>query len=230
MGSNMSIAALDGAGSFAAYSAGPPDAKAGIVVIQEIFGINPGIRGMVENWAAKGYRAAAPDLFWRIAPDIALDPDVPEQMQRGFDLYQKFDIDRGIADIEATIKALRAEGCVKVGVVGYCLGGLLAYLCATRTDSDASVGYYGVGIDGKLGEAHAIARPLLLHIASQDGFVPAEAQAKVHAELDQHHRVTIHDYPADHAFARASGSSRIEALAVHADSRTETFFASHLSV
>lgn len=229
MGEMIEIAALDGTGTFQAYAAGPANARAGIVVIQEIFGLNPGIRSMVDGWAAKGYRCIAPDLFWRTEPGVQLDADKPEEMQRAFGFYQSFDADKGVADLEAAIRALRHAGCAKVGVVGYCLGGFLAYLCATRTDSDATVGYYGVGIDGKLNEAHAIARPLLLHVASADGFVPPEAQAKVHAELDSHRRVTIHDYPADHAFARAVGSSRVETLAQQADARTEAFFATHLS-
>ena len=229
MSEHIEIAALDGSGRFSAYAAGPVGSRAGIVVIQEIFGINPGIRSMADSWGAAGYRTLAPDLFWRIAPGIELDADIPEEMQQAFGRYTAFDIDKGIADIEAAIKALRHMGCAKVGVVGYCLGGMLAYLCATRTDSDASVGYYGVGIDGKLNEAHAIARPLLLHIASQDGFVPAEAQARIHAELGHHARVTIFDYAADHAFARATGSSRVEDLAQQADARTKDFLAANLS-
>lgn len=228
MAEHIEIAALDGSGKFDAYVGGPASARAGIVVIQEIFGVNPGIRAMVDAWGAKGYRTVAPDLFWRTERGIELDADVPEEMQKGFGLYQSFNPDKGVADIEAAIKALRHAGCAKVGVVGYCLGGYLAYLCATRTDSDATVGYYGIGIDGKLNEAHAIARPLMLHVATRDGFVPAEAQAKVHAELDNHPRVTLHDYDADHAFARASGSSRVEALAQQADARTAAFLASHL--
>lgn len=229
MGTNIEITALDGSGSFAGYTAGPADAKAGVVVIQEIFGINAGIRSMVDDWGARGYRAIAPDLFWRLAPGIQLDADIPDEMQQGFDLYGKFDADKGVADIEAAIKALRAQGCQRVGAVGYCLGGYLAYLTATRTDSDATVGYYGVGIDGKLNEAHAISQPLLLHIATRDGFVSPASQAAVHAGLDDHRRVTIYDYDADHAFARASGSSRVPALADEADARTRDFFVAHLT-
>jgi carboxymethylenebutenolidase len=226
---HIEIAALDGSGSFEAYGAGPTAAKSGIVVIQEIFGVNVGIRAMVDSWGAKGYHCIAPDLFWRTQCGVELDADVPEQMQQGFGFYQSFDVDKGVADIEAAIRALRHAGCAKVGVVGYCLGGLLPYLCATRTDSDATVGYYGVGIEGKLNEAHAIARPLMLHIATRDGFVPPEAQAKVHAELDNHSRVTLYDYDADHAFARAKGSSRVDVLAQQADESTTTFFTQHLA-
>lgn len=228
MGETVNIASLDGAGSFGAYADGRTSARAGIVVIQEIFGINAGIRQMIDGWAGLGYRAVAPDLFWRLEPGVELDADVPEEMQAAFGLYQRFDVDAGIRDIEASIRALRDGGCEKVGVVGYCLGGLLAYLAACRTDADASVGYYGVGIDGKLGEAHAIANPLMLHVATEDGFVPAAAQAAVHAGLDAHPRVTLFDYKADHAFARAVGSSRVPDLAELADARTVDFFKANL--
>lgn len=229
MGERIKLDALDGSGCFGAYTAGAAEAKAGIVVIQEIFGVNPGIRAMVDDWAAHGYRAAAPDLFWRLEPGVELDADVPEQFQRAIGLYQKLDVDKAVADIEAAIKALRAGGCGKVGVVGYCLGGLLAYLAATRTDSNASVGYYGVGIDGKLNEAHAIAHPLLLHIATRDGFVPPAAAEAIRHGLAANRHVTIHDYDADHAFARHTGSARVPELAELADGRTRAFFAEHLA-
>lgn len=228
MGETVNIASLDDAGSFSAYADGPASAKAGIVVIQEIFGVNAGIRQMVDDWAALGFRAVAPDLFWRLKSGIELEADIPAEMQTAFGLYQRFDVDAGISDIAASIKALRDAGCERIGVVGYCLGGLLAYLTACRTDADASVGYYGVGIDGKLGEAHGIANPLMLHVATDDGFVPAEAQAAVHAALDAHPRVTLFNYKADHAFARAVGSSRVPELAEQADARTVEFFKNNL--
>lgn len=228
MSETIQIASLDGSGSFEAYAAGPTPAAAGIVIVQEIFGVNPGIRQMVDGWAALGYRAIAPDLFWRLQPGVSLDADVPDEMQQAFGLYQRFDVDLGVTDIAASIRALRASGCAKIGVVGYCLGGLLAYLTACRTDADATVGYYGVGIDGELDEADAIAQPLMLHIATDDGFVPAAAQAAVHARLDAHPRCTLHDYKADHAFARAIGSSRVDDLAELADARTAAFFKDNL--
>lgn len=224
MSETIQITSLDGSGGFDAYAVGPTPARAGVIVIQEIFGINPGIQQMVDRWGALGYRAVAPDLFWRLEPGVSLDADTPDDLQRAFDLYGRFDVDLGITDIAATIKALRDAGCEKVGVVGYCLGGLLAYLTACRTDSDASVGYYGVGIDGRLEEADAIAQPLMLHIATEDGFVSKEAQAAVHARLNAHPRCTLHDYAADHAFARAIGSSRVPDLAELADRRTAAFF------
>ncbi len=226
MGAFTQLEALDGTGSFKAYEAG--SGNAGIVVIQEIFGINAGIRAMVDNWAALGYHAIAPDLFWRQEHGIELDADVPAEFQRALGHMERFDGTKAVADIEAAIKLLRSKGCSKVGVIGYCLGGFLAYLCATRTDSDASIGYYGVSIDTKLDEQHAIGKPLMLHIATADGFVPAASQAAIHAALDGNRHVTIHDYDADHAFARHSGSSRVPALAEIADARSRDFFTAHL--
>src|SRR5439155_7185731 len=127
------------------------------------------------------------------------------EWQRAFGLFNAFDVDAGIKDIAATIDSVRQDpGCNgKVGAVGFCLGGLLAYLTATRTDVDASVAYYGVGIDSRLADADKLTRPLLLHIAEDDGFVPKEAQARIVAGLKNHRLVEIHNYPGcDHGFAR----------------------------
>ncbi|AQR74670.1 dienelactone hydrolase family protein [Sphingomonas sp. LM7] len=227
----IQIDASDGSGSFDAYIAEPADMPRGaIVVIQEIFGVNPGIRQKCDDWAAAGYLALAPDLFWRLEPGIELDPDIPEQMQEAFGWMNKFDQQLGVADIKAAIKAARAKlGGGKVGVVGYCLGGRLAFMAATRTDSDASVGYYGVGIDNLLGEKHAIANPVLLHVAGADHFVTPDIQAKMHEGLDDHPKVTIYDYPGeDHGFAAEMGKRRSEAAAQLADERTAAFFAEHI--
>lgn len=228
----ITIDTLDGKGRFDTYVAEPASTpRAAIVVIQEIFGVNAGIRSKCDRLAADGYLALAPDLFWQIAPGVELDPDVPDQMQRALDLMGQFDQDAGIRDIEATIRTARgmlAEGG-KVGVVGYCLGGRLAFMTAARTDVDASVGYYGVGIDGLLGEAHAIAHPVLLHIPQEDHFVDKDAQARMHTGLDDHAKVTLFDYPGeDHGFATEFGQRRSEESANLADQRTASFFAAHL--
>lgn len=229
------IATLDKQAEFFAYVAAPEgDARAAIIVIPEIFGVNRGIRQKCDRLAEAGYLAVAPEIFWRFAPGLELDPDVPEEMQRALDLFGQFDPDAGIKDIEATIHAIRAgvDGhppIKMVGCVGYCLGGKMAYMVATRTDIDASVGYYGVTIDQMLGESHMIARPLMLHIAGDDGFVSKEAQAKMHAGLDDHPRVTLHDYPGmNHGFATELGERRNDEAAKLADERTMAFFAEHL--
>ena len=236
MGSTHSIQTFDHDASFNAYAAEPEGTpKAAIIVIQEIFGVNEGIRRKCDDWAAQGYLAVAPDLFWRIKPGIELDPDVEAELQEAFGYFGQYDPNDGVKDIEATIRAIRAGvgglgGVAKVGAVGYCLGGKLAYMVAARTDVDASVGYYGVMIDQMLDESHAIANPLMLHIPTADHLVGPEAQAAVHAGLDDHPRVTLHDYEGlDHGFAAEMGNRRDEAGAQLADGRTAAFFAEHLA-
>lgn len=231
MSETVTIETLDHAGTFSAYVARPAgDPRAAIVVIQEIFGVNAGIRRKCDKLAEDGYLAVAPDLFWRLEPGIELDPDVEPEFQRALELMGKFNQDAGIRDIEATIKwARNTTNGKKVGAVGYCLGGRLAYMTAARTDSDASVGYYAVGIDGLLGEKHAISNPLMLHIPTEDGFVDKETQKKMHEGLDDHPKVTLHDYEGmDHGFATEFGKRRNEACAEKADQRTSAFFAEHL--
>ena len=227
-----SIPTLENDGSFGIYVARPDGSpKAAIIVIQEIFGVNAGIRDKCDLLAKGGYLAVAPDLFWRFSPGIELDPDVEEQMQRALDYFGKFDFDQAVKDLEAAVHWIRREeGVPKVGCVGYCAGGRLAYMMATRTDVDASVGYYGVMIDQMLNESHAIAKPLMLHIPTDDGFVSPEAQKAMHDGLDDHPRVTLHDYQGlDHGFATQFGKRRDEESAQLADKRTAEFFATHLA-
>jgi carboxymethylenebutenolidase len=228
----IDIGTLEGDDRFKAYMAEPDSpARAAIVVIQEIFGVNAGIRRKCDRWAELGYLALAPDLFWRVQPGVELDPDVEPEFKQALDLMGKFNQDQGIRDIEATIRAARNRlgGSGKVGCVGYCLGGRLAFMTSARTDIDASVGYYGVAIDGLLREKNAISRPLMLHIAGDDHFVDKETQRKMHEELDDHPKVVLHDYPGeDHGFAAEMGKRRSEKAAELADGRTEEFFARHL--
>ncbi len=231
MGRWVDVAALTQGEKFAAYVAEPQGTpKAAILVIQEIFGVNEGIRAKCDKLAGDGYLAIAPDLFWRIEPHIELDADVQEQLEKAFGLFGQFDFDAAVRDIEATIRhARQLVNGGKVGAVGYCMGGLLAYLTATRTDVDATVGYYGVTIDQRLNESHAIAKPLLLHFAQKDGFVPQEAINTIRAGMADNAHVTIYEYPdVDHGFAAEMGARRVEAAANLADGRTNDFFAKHL--
>jgi carboxymethylenebutenolidase len=231
MGEMTTITSLDEQGEIPVYVATPDDqTEASIIVIPEIFGVNAGIRKKCDDWAALGYVAVAPDIFWRFAPGAELDPDVPEQLQQAFGYFGQYDPDLGVQDIEAVIHWLRHVQAVdKVGLVGFCLGGRMAYMAAARTDIDASVGYYGVMIDQMLSESHAIANPLMLHIPTADHFVGPDAQASIHAGLDHHAKVVLHDYVGlDHGFAAEMGSRRDEAGAMLADERTRDFFAAHL--
>lgn len=222
-------------GEMNAYVASPKAAPvAAILVIPEIFGLNEGIRRKCDSWAAKGYLAVAIDIFWRFAPGVELNPDIEAELNEAFGYFQRYDANDGILDIETAIKAIRAgqvghPPVSHVGLVGYCLGGRLAYMAATRTDIDCSVGYYGVMIETMLNESHAIANPLLLHIPTADHFVGPEAQAAIHAALDDHPKVTLFDYPGlDHGFAAEMGERRDAQGAQLADSRTAEFFKAHL--
>ena len=231
MGETTTIKTDDG--QFAAYVARPSNPKApAIVVIQEIFGVNAVMRGVCDELAAAGFLAVCPDLFWRIEPGIDITDQSEAEWKKAFELYNAFDIDAGVKDIAATIDHVRAlpEVNGKVGAVGFCLGGLLAYLTATRTDADASVAYYGVGIEKHLVESEKQAHPLLMHIAEEDQFVPKEAQALILAQLKNHPQVEIFTYPGrDHAFAREGGEHYDAADAKLAGGRTLAFFNQHLA-
>jgi len=228
----IDIEASDGSGSFMAYKATPSSGTGpGILVIQEIFGVNQVMRDIADGFAAQGYVAVCPDLFWRQQPGIQITDKTEEEWQQAFKLFGSFDVDKGVDDLKATLAALRElDECTgKAGSVGYCLGGKMAYLMATRSDADCNVSYYGVGIDELVGEAKNIRHPLLMHVATEDGFVPKEAQATMHEALDPNPQVTIHDYEGnDHAFARVGGEHYDAEAAELANTRTREFFERHL--
>lgn len=219
-------------GDFSAYLSTPASGSGpGLVVIQEIFGVNESMRRMCDDYAAQGYVALCPDLFWRQEPGIQITDKTDEEWQKAFQLFQGFDVDKGVEDLKDGLTALRKlDTCTgKAGSVGYCLGGKLAFLMATRSDADCNVAYYGVGLDELVGEANSIARPALLHIAEEDEFVPKEAQAKVKAALAGHKQVTIHSYPGmPHAFARDGGIHYDATSAKLANGRTAAFLKQNL--
>ncbi|MCZ6848380.1 MAG: dienelactone hydrolase family protein [Alphaproteobacteria bacterium] len=230
---DITIDAADG-GSFSAYLATPEQASApAIVVIQEIFGVNQVMRDLCDTFAAQGYLAACPDLFWRIEPGVQLTDQSPEEWARACALMNAFlpDFEKGVGDIQATISHMRgAEGCnSKVGAVGYCLGGSLAYAAACFTDADVSVGYYPVKIEDSLENASNISHPLMLHIAEADGFCPPDAQAKIKEALGSNDQVTLHTYPGiDHAFARIGGDNYHAEAAALANQRSQAFLTAAL--
>ncbi len=212
-GKEISIAGKDG--TFMGYLATPTGGSGpGVIVIQEVFGVNAWLRNVTDWLASQGYMALAPDLFWRLDPGIQLDPTKEDEFNKGLELFGQFNADTGVEDIQATISTLRKmPGCNgKVGNLGFCLGGLLSYLTAARTDTDASSAYYGVGIDTLLGEAEKIKTPTILHIARDDGFVPPEAQAKVESGLEGHDQIAIYAYDcANHGFCRESDKTHYKA-------------------
>lgn len=219
-------------GTFGAYLARPKSCKGpGILVIQEIFGVNKDMRDHCDRLAADGYIALCPDIFWRQEPGIQITDQSEEEWAKAFELYKGFDVAKGVDDLKVALAHLRkVDGCTgKAGTVGFCLGGLLAYIMATDSDADCNVAYYGVGIEERLDDARRITAPTLLHIAEEDGFVPKEAQAKIKAALKEHPHVTIHSYPGvDHAFARNKGVNYNKKAADQAEARTAACFAANL--
>ena len=217
---------------FDAYMALPASGYGpGIVVLQEIFGVNSYIRSVADWYAAHGFVALCPDLFWRIQRGVELT-DRGDDWKRAIDFYQKLDEAKAVEDSAAALEFLRKHPACsgRVGAVGFCLGGNLAYLLSVRFKPDCAVGYYGVGIEKSLAEAKNLGNPLLLHIAQEDKFCPPEAQAQIHQALDSNPLVTIHDYPGlEHAFGRPGGEHYALAAAELANLRSLEFLVSNLA-
>ncbi|MGK7904475.1 MAG: dienelactone hydrolase family protein [Hormoscilla sp.] len=222
----------DGGGKFSAYLAAPDTGvHPGIIVIQEIFGVNEDMRQIARGYAEAGYVAIVPDLFWRQEPNVQLDPASQADWDKAFALYEGFSEDQGVADLVATLRTLRdLPNCTgKIGSVGFCLGGKLAFLMATRSAANCNVSYYGVGIENQFDEIDWIEKPLILHMAEGDEYVPTQTQAIIKQELSGKDLVTVYSYPqVDHGFARADSQQYDRAAAELANSRTMEFFGQHL--
>lgn len=231
MSETFTIATPDG--NFSAYLARPAHSPApAIVVIQEIFGINADMRKTCDDLAAQGYLAICPDLFWRMEPGIDLSDQSEAEWKKGLTLYNAFDVDAGISDIAATMLAARTLPGTsgKVGLLGYCLGGLMSFLTVARKGADAAVAYYGGRTDQYVGEADKLAHPLLMHLAEEDEFISKEAQQVILAALKGHPQIEIHTYPGcSHAFARNGGKHYDAAAAEKANARTLAFFQANLA-
>ena len=234
MGADQTIRASDG-GAFTAYIAEPADGKEpGLVLLQYISGVNRVMRSLADSFARAGYVVACPDLFWRQQPNVQInnDPAKPDavEMKRALELNAGFKDEPGLRDIGATLDFLRQHPrCTgKVGAIGYCLGGRLAYLVAARPDADCAVGYYGVNIHAYLDEAARIRRPLMLHFAERDELCPAPARERIVAALGAA-TATTHTYPGvGHAFALEGGANFNAAAAALANQRSLEFLGQHL--
>ena len=201
----------------------------GIVVLQEIFGVNDYMRSVTDWYAAHGFVALCPDLFWRMERGVQLtDAD----WNKAIDFYQRLDEAKAVEDSAAALEFLRKHPACngRVGAVGFCLGGNLAYLLSVRFKPDCAVGYYGVSIEKSLDEAKNLTSPLLLHIAGDDKFCPPEAQARIHGVFDDNPLVKIYDYPGrEHAFGRVGGEHYHAADAELANLRSLEFLVTHLA-
>jgi carboxymethylenebutenolidase len=231
VGEEIRITAADG-GTFAGYLALPAQVPApGLIVLPEIFNTNAHIRAVADGYAADGFVAFAPDVFWRREPGSYL-PYTDEGRAKAYALRARLDNDQFTRDLGDAIAALRARpDCTgKVGVMGFCLGGLLAYLASTRLPIDAAVSYYGVQIDPHLGEADRLGCPLLMHFAENDPHVPTETVAAIQARLGGLSNVNIHIYPGtEHGFNRQGYPPYNEAAAAQARQRTIAHFRRLLS-
>ena len=201
-GREITITSADGA-SFSGYLAQPESGGGpGLLIAQEIFGVNASMRAVADYFAEEGYVCLVPDLFWRIEPGVELGYSQAE-FDEAFGLYQKFDVDLGIDDLGAALNTLRQlpECTGEAGVMGFCLGGRLAYLVATRHDPAVAICFYGVGIDEALDEATSLHCPVVFHFAGADRFVPPEAVDKVRNAIGGQAGIEIYEYPdVDHAF------------------------------
>ena len=222
----IDIRASDG-GSFRGYLAVPAAGKGpAIILCQEIFGINQYIRDVADYYAQEGYVVLAPDLFWRIKPGIELGYS-EDDWKQAFDLFQQFDTNKGMEDITASVRTLRTRDEVvgKVGALGFCLGGRLAYLAAARSGVDCAVAYYGVTIDEYLGEASKVKVPVVMHFAAEDQYAPMEKVEKIRATFKDRDDVEIYVYPGvDHAFARPASQHYDKPSALMAHHRSIALF------
>lgn len=229
--STITISTPDGA--FSAYVARPAAGLApapAIVILQEIFGVNPDMRQTADELAAQGFIAICPDLFWRHAPNIVLS-DKTDWDQAG-KLYEEYDLTKGVADIAATMHAARtlAGTSGRVGLMGFCLGGLMTYLTAARIGVDAGVWYYGGRTSEFLSEAINLTDPFLMHVGEKDEYISPESQAAIQGAMAGKPNVELHIYPGcAHAFSRHRGTKYDQDAATIANARTAEFFKQRLS-
>ncbi len=225
----IDIPSADSSGPFKAYFTSRPymsdlPRPPGLVIIQEIFGISPFLKEMANRYAAHGFAVLVPDLFWRQADPLTELPDQSEAAtQKAFDLYKTFDTEKALDDIAASLRWLRENEHTsgKTGVVGYCLGGLLAFMSGCQLDIDAAIGYYGVGIEKNLQNANMIRKPIMLHFAEKDGFVPTKTIKELEEKFSNNNLVSIHNYAGcDHGFARTGGVNYDRGASEISDTRT----------
>jgi carboxymethylenebutenolidase len=229
-GNFIDIPAADG-GAFKGYLAVPSSKKGpGIVLLQEVFGVNNHIRSVADRYAADGHVVLAPDVFWRSQPmfDVGYDP---ESIAKGRAMKSQTDIAKAVADVAATASTLRArDDCTgKVASIGYCMGGWLSFLAAANAGVDAAVCYYGGGIDGSLAQAPRAICPILMHFGEKDEHIPQSAVEATRGAFKGRSDVEILVYKgAGHGFhCDERGSFHPEASKL-AWARTTELFAKHV--
>ena len=223
MSETVTLRAADGfqLGAYVARPAGEP--VGGLVVVQEVFGVNAHIRRVADSYAKDGLVAVAPALFDRIEPGVELGYEGAD-MQKAMSFFPKLDIDKSVADVAAALEFAEKTAHKNSGVIGYCFGGTVAWLAATRLYPAAAVGYYG----GRIGNyaAEQPNCPVMLHFGRQDTHIPAEEVEKVHAA---HREIEIHWYDAGHGFNCDARASYNAEAAAEARQRSLEFLKKHLA-
>ena len=226
----MTVRSRDG--SFDAYVARPGSLPApAILVLQEVFGVNADIREHCEELARQGFLALAPDLYWRQEPGLELDASFEADWQHAVRLYQAYDRDAGARDVKDTADFVgELPDCTgKVGLLGYCFGGLMAFLAAARYGTDAAVAFHGGDTEKYLDEVDGLDAPLLMHLAEEDEFISKAAQAEIKAALAKKPNAKVYTYPGQyHAFSRHNGVHYNAEASALANQRTSRFLGRHL--
>jgi carboxymethylenebutenolidase len=221
MGENITLTCKDGVkiSAFVAKPEGKP--KGGMVVLQEIFGVNHHIRAVAERYAAQGYLAVAPGMFDRVGPGIELGYEAPDRAKGG-ETRAKVDMGKAVLDIQAAVDYAKQAG--KTGVVGFCWGGTLAYLAALKVDGvAAAVGYYGGGVAALADQKPKV--PTMLHFGDQDHSIPLADVEKIKAARPD---IPVYVYSAGHGFSCDERGSFDKEASDLARERTLAFFAQHI--
>jgi carboxymethylenebutenolidase len=223
MSEHVTLVASDGH-QLDAYVARPQGQPiAGLVVVQEIFGVNPHIRSVADGYAKDGFLVVAPALFDRVERNVELSYEGADR-EKALSLMGKLDPEKALADVAAALNYTIGDACKKTGVIGYCFGGILAWLAAARLRPAAAVGYYG----GRIGNyaAEKPSAPVMLHFGKQDAHIPPEEVEKIHVA---HPEVEIHWYDAGHGFNCDARSSFNAAAAKEARERSLKFLKAKLA-
>ena len=202
-----------------------------VLVLHEVFGINDDVRASCRELADRGFLAVCPDLFWRIAPGFSLSTWTEADLPRVNEIYRAFDRDQAANDIAAVLHFARTMpgSSGQAGLMGYCMGGLMAFLTSARRGADATVVYYPGEAELYLDEAGAVATAMIVHLGEQDEYISHDAQAAILAAFASNPHVTIYSYPGcSHAFARHSGDHYDAAAAALANGRTWDFLDAQL--
>lgn len=223
--SMIQLHTTDGQKFDAYFAKASSDNAPGLVLIQEIFGINQSMRTAANQWSALGFNVLVPDLFWRQQPGVVLEPRVEAEFAQGVELMQGLDQDVAVQDLELARQWLvKNSGHERVGALGYCLGGRLVVKMAEASPIKSAVSYYGVGLENVVPSVTDKAAPVLLHIAELDSYVPADTRKVLLDDAARREGWEAYVYPGcDHAFARPGGAHWVEDAAKLAESRSLAF-------